>query len=89
MPRRKSSIKRKRADKKRHVRNLKVKKELKNIIKKFQTLLSTDKAAEAKSLLAQVFSKLDKAAKKGVIHKNEAYRRKSRLSLKVLKTPKT
>lgn len=83
MPRRKSSIKRKHADKKRRVRNLKVKKELKDIIKKFRLLVSSQKAAEAKSLLSQIFSKLDKAAKKGIIHKNEARRRKSRLNLKV------
>ena len=41
MPRRKTSLKRKRADKKRHLRNLKIKKELKKALKKFQALVST------------------------------------------------
>ena len=42
------------------------------------------KSEEAIKLLPTVFSKLDKAAKKGIIHKNLAGRKKSRLSLKVL-----
>ena len=60
---------------------------LRDIMKKFLLLVSAKKAAEAKSLLSQVFSKLDKAAKKGIIHKNEACRKKSRLSLKVPSNP--
>ena len=86
MPRRKSSVKRKRGDKKRHLRNLKVRQELKKIIKKFQTLLSAKKTDEAKALLSKVYSNLDKAAKKGIIHPNTAERRKSRLTRRFIKT---
>lgn len=81
MPRRKSSIKRKRADAKKHLRNLKVKKGLKKTIKKFQTLLLEKKTEEAKAFLKEVFSALDKAAKKDIIPRRTANRKKSRLSL--------
>jgi len=83
MPRRKSSLKKRRADKKRHLRNLRIKNDLKKAVKKFQALLSAKSFDEAKSLLVKVFSKLDKAAKKGIIHKNASCRKKSRLTKKM------
>ena len=86
MPRRRTSLKRKRADKKRHLRNLRIKKVLKKTIKKFQTLLSEKNVSEAKSLLAKIFSQLDKCAKKRILHPNTADRRKSRLARKLSKT---
>ena len=86
MPRRRTSLKRKRADKKRHLRNLKIKKVLKKTIKNFQTLLSEKNAGEAKTLLPKIFSQLDKAAKKRIIHPKTADRKKSRLARKLLKT---
>jgi small subunit ribosomal protein S20 len=79
MPRRKTSLKRKRADKKRHLRNLKIKQQLKKTIKKFHALLSAKNINEAKALLGKVFSQLDKAAKKRVLHPRTSDRRKSRL----------
>lgn len=85
MPRRKSSLKRKRADKKRRLRNLKVKQGLKKTIKKFQALLSSKKIDEAKALLVKVYSLLDKAAKKRVIHPKTADRKKSRLARRLIK----
>ena len=86
MPRRRTSLKRKRADKKRRLRNLKIKKALKKTIKKFQVLLSEKNTAEAKTLLTKIFSQLDKAAKKRILHPNTADRKKSRLSAKLSKT---
>ena len=86
MPRRKTSLKRKRADKKRHLRNLRVKHGLKKAIKKFQALLSAKNINEAKTYLAKVFSELDKAAKKRIIHPNTAKRKKSRLARRLGKT---
>lgn len=86
MPRRRSSLKRKRADKKRHSRNLKIKRELKNVLKRFQALVSAKNIEEAKSFLKKVYSKLDKAAKKGIIHRNTAARKKSRLTRRFIKT---
>ena len=80
MPRRKTSLKKHRADKKKHLRNLKIKQELKKTLKKFQALLTAKNANEAKTLLGKVFSQLDKAAKKRVIHPQTANRKKSRLA---------
>jgi small subunit ribosomal protein S20 len=89
MPRRRSAVKRLRVDKKRHLRNLKIKQQLKKTIKKFQALLSAKNVNEAKLLLGKVYSLLDKAAKKNVIHPNTASRKKSRLtqSLSKVKLP--
>lgn len=85
MPRRKSSIKKKRADIKKHSRNLKVKQQLKKALKKFNALVAAKNAGEAKPFLSKVYSLLDKAAKKKVIHPNLAHRKKSRLALSLAK----
>ena len=79
MPRRRTSLKKSRQDKKRRLRNLKIKQQLKKTIKKFQALLSEKNITEAKALVGKVFSQLDKAAKKRIIHPNAADRKKSRL----------
>lgn len=85
MPRRKTSLKKKRADKKKHLHNLKIKQELKKVLKKFQALLSAKNINDAKALLGKVFSQLDKAAKKRVIHPKTADRKKSRLAKRLTK----
>lgn len=48
-------------------------------VKKVRTLLSAGKITEAAQALRDAVRALDKAAEKGVIHKNNAARRKSRL----------
>lgn len=80
MPRRKTSLKSNRQSKKRHLRNLKIKQQLKRTIKKLQALYLAKNADEAKALLKKVFSQLDKAAKKRIIHPRTADRKKSRLA---------
>jgi small subunit ribosomal protein S20 len=85
MPRRRTSLKKKRADKKKHLRNLKIKLDLKKAVKKIQALLLAKNAAEARNVLPQVYAKLDKAAKKRIIHPNTANRKKSRLMRKLAK----
>lgn len=80
MSRRRSSVKKIRVDKKRHLTNLKIKQDLKKTVKKFQALISAKKVNDAKTLLTKVYSQLDKAAKKKVIHPATATRRKSRLA---------
>jgi small subunit ribosomal protein S20 len=86
MPRRKTSLKRRRQDKKRRLRNLKIKQQLKRTIKKFQALCLVKNTAEAQALLGKVFSQLDKAAKKNIIHSGTADRKKSRLRKRLTKT---
>lgn len=79
MPRRRTSLKRNRADQKKHLRNLKVKVQLKKTLKQIQVFLSAKNLDEAKKLLTKAFSQLDKAAKKRIIHPATANRKKSRL----------
>jgi len=56
---------------------------MKEIIKKIEKLAQTDRA-EAQKLLSAAFQAIDKSAKQGVIKKNNAARKKSRLA-KLLK----
>jgi small subunit ribosomal protein S20 len=86
MPRRRTSLKRTRADKKKHLRNLTIKQQLKKTVKKFQALLTAKNANEAKALLGKIFSQLDKAAKKNIIHPRTADRKKSRLTKRLART---
>jgi small subunit ribosomal protein S20 len=83
MPHRHCALKKLRKDKKRRLRNLKIKRDLKKTIKKFQALLESKDIESARSFLSKVYSKLDKAAKKRVIHPNKARRLISRLTRKV------
>ncbi|MFA6273732.1 MAG: 30S ribosomal protein S20 [Candidatus Paceibacterota bacterium] len=55
------------------------KRTMKEIIKEIEKLVKTDKAG-AQKLLSKAFQAVDKAAKKGVIKKNNAANKKSRLS---------
>ena len=88
MPRRKSSIKAKRADDKKRSSNLQIKKNLKETIKKYKKTVQAKDTAEASTQLKKVFSQLDKAAKKNVIHKNTASRKKSRFTQSLSRTAK-
>lgn len=89
MPRRRTSLKAQRQDKKRRLRNLKIKRDFKKAIKKFNAYLVEKNISEAKTLLPSVISKLDKAAKKGIIKKNNAAHKKSHLTRRLLKTTQT
>lgn len=74
----KSAIKREKIAEKRHARNVAVKSSTRTFVKKARAVINTN-AAEAQDDIRAAISALDKAAKKGVIHKNNASRRKSRL----------
>ncbi len=56
------------------------KKNIKESVKKIEKLVKDKKQSEAKKLLPEAYSVIDKAAKRGVIKKNTASRKKSRLS---------
>ena len=64
----------------RQARNLTYKNKIKSLLKKARTLAAQNKKEEAKPLLPQIYQALDKAAKVGVIKKNNADRRKSRIT---------
>ena len=65
---------------KRKEHNLSYKNKIKSLVKEVRILVLAKKLAEAKKLLPEIYSALDKAAKVGVIKKNNASRRKSRLT---------
>jgi len=78
----KSQIKRNKQNEKAHERNKAVKTALKSAIRKFREAAAAgdkETALEAGRLAAK---KLDKAASKGVIHKNQAANRKSAIAKK-------
>lgn len=77
MPQHKSAMKRLRQDKKRRARNKAVKSEVKTAVKRVTAAASEE---EARKVLPQTESVIDRAAKKGVIHWRTAGRKKSRLA---------
>ncbi len=80
MPQRRTAIKALRINRRRQMRNLDVKTDLRKTIKKFQTSVTAKDKTEAETLLKTLYKKFDKAAKVNVLHKNTAARRKSRYS---------
>lgn len=80
MPITKSAKKALRQSYKRRVFNLRRKNKMKELVKQFKELIAGDKKSEAQSLLSRVYKAIDKAAKRGVIKKNTASRKKSRLT---------
>ena len=60
--------------------NIVYKDKIKLLVKQARALVSAKKMAEAKKLLPDIYAALDKAAKVGVIKKNNASRHKSRLT---------
>jgi small subunit ribosomal protein S20 len=78
----KSQIKRNKQNEKAHERNKAVKTGLKTAVRKFREAAETGDAAEAQALAKDAAKKLDKAASKGVIHKNQAANRKSAIAKK-------
>jgi small subunit ribosomal protein S20 len=76
----KSQIKRNKQNEKRHERNKAVKTGLKTAVRKFREAAEAGDAAEAKTFAQDAARKLDKAASKGVIHKNQAANRKSAIA---------
>lgn len=83
MAHRRSSIKKIRIDKRRSLRNLRVRSELKTIARKVNASILQKNHDEALKTSRIFFSRLDRAVKKGTLHKNRSSRLKSRLSLKI------
>ena len=77
MPNNAAAQKRMRQEQKRRLHNRSVKSLVKTQITKARTAVALDENAE--EAVRAAMSELDRAAKKGVIHRNNAARRKSRL----------
>ena len=79
MPITKSAKKALRGSQKKRVFNDKRKNDMKEILKKAEALIKAGKKDEALKMLPLVYKAIDKAWKRGVIKKNTAGRKKSRL----------
>lgn len=75
----KSQIKRNRQNEKRRLRNRVHVGRARTSVKKARLSIAAGNPAEARQVTLEAIRILDKAAEKGVIHKNNAARRKSRL----------
>jgi small subunit ribosomal protein S20 len=73
----KSQIKRNRTNERARQRNVAVKSALKTAVRRFRTAADAGDAASAQQALQVASKALDKAASKGIIHKNQAANRKS------------
>ena len=79
MPHSKSVQKRARVAGKRELRNKSVRSQTKTNITKAERLIFSGELEAAREVVVAAISSLDKAAEKGIIHPNNAARRKSRL----------
>jgi len=73
----KSQIKRNATNERRHERNKAVKSELRTLVRRVREAVADGDASAAREAAQQASRALDKAASKGVIHKNQAANRKS------------
>jgi small subunit ribosomal protein S20 len=74
-----SAEKRHRQSEERRLRNKAVKSSVRTSAKKFTVLVQKKETGEAEAALKEMISKLDSAARKGIIKKNAASRKKSRM----------
>jgi small subunit ribosomal protein S20 len=79
MPITSSAKKALRGSKKKRVFNLRRKNDMQSVIKEYKKLVSAKKTDDAKKLLPKLQKAIDKAEKRGIIKKNNASRKKSRL----------
>jgi len=83
LPNIKSAIKRVEVSKRKNLRNRMIKSSMKTSLKKFDTAVAAGSASS--ELLSATSSAIDRAAAKGVIHKNAANRKKSRAAKRMNK----
>jgi ribosomal protein S20 len=83
LPNIKSAIKRVKVSEKKNLRNRMIKSSMKTSVKKFDTAIAEGNADAA--LLSATQGAVDRAASKGVIHKNAANRKKARMAKRLNK----
>jgi small subunit ribosomal protein S20 len=79
----KSAQKQVRAAQRRRLRNKSVRSQAKTMVKKAEEFIFSGQVKQAEGEVKAAISSLDKAAEKGIIHPNNAARRKSRLMKKL------
>ncbi|MBU1291960.1 30S ribosomal protein S20 [Patescibacteria group bacterium] len=80
MPITKSAQKALRQNRTRRVFNVRKLKKMKKLIKQSNTLIKEKQKDAALKLLPEIYKAIDKSAKRGIIKKNTANRKKSRLT---------
>jgi small subunit ribosomal protein S20 len=75
----KSQIKRNRQNEKKRLRNRVVRGTTRSVVRNAQKAIESGEVENSQSAVLSAISALDEAAQKGVLHKNNAARRKSRL----------
>lgn len=83
MPNIKSAIKRVKTSEARNAQNTMAKSAMRTAVKKAEAAVTLNDNVAAKEAYATAASNLDKAAAKGLIHKNAAARKKARLMKKI------
>ncbi|GAK39608.1 30S ribosomal protein S20 [Paenibacillus urinalis] len=83
MPNIKSAVKRVKTNDKRRALNASQKSALRTAVKAADQALTTNEVETAKAAIQAASKKLDKAVSKGLVHKNAAARKKSRLAKKL------
>jgi len=84
-----SAIKRIRSSKRKQTRNLSARTRARGAVKDARAALESNNTQEQAQAIQAAYSALDKAAAKGVIHKRNAARRKSRLMKQLAKVSQT
>lgn len=84
-----SAIKRIRSSKRKQTRNLIARTRARNAVKDARAAIESNDAQDQAQALRAAYRALDKAAAKGVIHKRNAARRKSRLMRQLAKASQT
>ena len=74
-----SAIKRMRQNEKRRLRNRRIRSRMRTFVRNANALIVNGDKAEAETSVRAAVRELDRAAQKGIIHPNNAARRKSRL----------
>ncbi len=82
----KSQIKRIKTNEKARLRNKDVRSSLKTAVRRVHEAAASGDAAAHSAAVAEASKRLDKAASKGVIHKNQAANRKSALAAQLAKS---
>lgn len=82
----KSAIKRAQISQLRQLRNAAVKSTVRSSVRRASEAISAGDATKATTALSAAFATIDKAATKGVLHKNTAARKKARLAKRLAAT---
>jgi len=83
MPNVKSAAKRVETSRKRALRNASKRSAMKTAIKRFEEALAAGSPEKVKTAFTRAVSLIDRAGRQGIIHKNAADRKKSRLAQKL------